>query len=93
VQRLEALRLRRTLEGIETALAAQDCLLADGFSAADIMAGSSAELARRFVPLDGLDRVSAWLKRLTARPGYRAAQAADGPAVLYLQDFYGLPHA
>jgi len=93
VQRLEALRLRRTLEGIEAALGAQDYLLPGGFSAADIMAGSSADLARRFVPLAGLDRVSAWLDRLTARPGYAAAHAADGPAELYLQDYYGNTHA
>ncbi|WP_068296430.1 glutathione S-transferase family protein [Pararhodobacter sp. CCB-MM2] len=86
VQKLEALRLRRALEGIEAALEG-DWLLAD-FSAADIMTGTSADLARRFVPLDGLDRVQAWLGRLTDRPAYHQARAADGPAELYLKDFY-----
>ncbi|PVH27663.1 glutathione S-transferase family protein [Pararhodobacter oceanensis] len=89
VQRLEALRLRRTLEGIEAALGDQDYILHGGFSAADVMIGSSTDLARRFVPLTGLPRVQAWHQRLTARPAYQAALAADGPAELYLHDTYG----
>jgi len=92
VQRLEALRLRRTLEGIEAALGDQDWILPGGFSAADVMIGSSTDLARRFVPLTGLDRVTAWHQRLTARPAYHAALAADGPAELYLHPTYGEAH-
>lgn len=86
VQKLEALRLRRALEGLDAALTGD--FLLSRFSAADIMAGTSAELAQRFVPLDGLDRVQAWLERLTKRPAYGAARAADGPPELYLKDFY-----
>ncbi|PWE30891.1 glutathione S-transferase [Pararhodobacter marinus] len=86
VQKLEALRLRRALEGLEAALSG-DWLLKD-FSAADIMTGASVDLARRFVPLEGLSRVSAWHARLIARPAFRAAQAEDGPAELYLQERY-----
>lgn len=86
VQKLEALRLRRALEGLDRALAG-DYLL-DSFTCADIMTGASADLARRFVPFDGLDRLGAWHARLTQRAGFLAAQAADGPAELYLKDFY-----
>lgn len=86
VQKLEALRLRRALEGLDRALAG-DYLL-DGFTCADIMTGASADLARRFVPFDGLDRLADWHARLTQRPGFLAASAADGPAELYLKDFY-----
>ncbi len=86
VQKLEALRLRRTLEGIEAALQGEHLL--GTFSAADVMVGASAEIARRFVRFDGLPRLTDWHARLTARPGFQAALAADGPAELYLQDFY-----
>ena len=86
-QKLEALRLRRVLEGVEAALSG-DTLL-DGFSAADIMVGSSAMIGARFVRLDGLPRLQDWLARLKARPSYAAAQAADGPAELYLKEYYG----
>ncbi|MCW1932913.1 glutathione S-transferase family protein [Pararhodobacter zhoushanensis] len=87
VQKLEALRLRRVLEGVETALDG-DYLL-DGFSAADIMVGSSAMIGARFVRLDGLARLQDWLARLKARPAFRAAEAADGTAELYLKEYYG----
>lgn len=87
VQKLEALRLRRTLEGLEGRFAG--AYLLNGFSAADVMVGASADLATRFVRLDGLPRVTAWLERLRARPGFRAARAADGVAELYLEEFYG----
>lgn len=86
VQKLEALRLRRALEGLDRAL--QGDYLLDGFTAADIMTGASTDIARRFVSFDGLDRLQAWHGRLTARPGFRAARDTDGPAELYLQDFY-----
>lgn len=93
VQRLESLRLHRTLAGIEAALGDQDWILPGGFSAADVMIGSSTDLARRFVPLAALPRVAAWHARLTARPGFQAALAADGPAELYRHDSYGGAHA
>jgi len=89
VQKLEALRLRRTLDGVERALGDHDWLLPGGFCAADVMVGASVDLARRFVRTDGLGRLNAWHGRLTARPAYHAARAADGPAELYLKDFYG----
>ncbi|MEZ5751051.1 MAG: glutathione S-transferase [Paracoccaceae bacterium] len=53
VKKLESLRLRRVLEGVERALGNDGWLLPDGFSAADVMVGSSVDLARRFVRLGG----------------------------------------
>ena len=87
VQKLEGLRLRRTLEGVEAAL--EGDYLAGDFSAADIMVGSAIELGRRFVTLDGLPKVEAYRARLVARAGYQAALAADGAPELWTQDFYG----
>lgn len=92
IQKLETLRLRRVLEGVETALTGQETLLPSGFSAADIMVASSAMIGRRFVSLAGLNNLQAWLARMEARPGFIAAQAADGPAELYLKEFYGDDH-
>ena len=88
VQKLESLRLRRALQGVEAALAA-GALVPGGFSAADIMVGASVDLARRFVRLDGLPRVADWHAGLRARPGFQAALAADGEAELYRQEYYG----
>jgi glutathione S-transferase len=82
------LRLRRALEGVEAALSA-DWLLPGGFSAADVMVGSSADLAARFVRFDGLPKLAAWQARVRARPGFQAALAMDGPAELYREAFYG----
>ena len=88
VQKLEALRLSRALAGLEAALTG-DWLLAGGFSAADIMTGSSVELAARFVRFNSFPRLTAWRARIHARPGFQAARAADGPAELWQEDFYG----
>lgn len=92
VMRLEAQRLARTLRVIEDRLAG-DHLLASGFSMADIAASYGAIVGRRFVRLDDLPRVAAWLGRLEARPAFRAALAADGPAQIYLKAFYEAPDA
>lgn len=89
VQKLESLRLRRVLEGVEAGLGERDWLLRGGFTASDIMVGSSVDLARRFVRFDGLERLQTWHARLVARPGFQAAQAADGAPELYLKDWYG----
>ncbi|WP_245243066.1 glutathione S-transferase family protein [Pararhodobacter sp. SW119] len=89
--RLEALRLQRVLEGVAGRLGTRDWLLAGGFTAADVMIGASLEIARRFVRLDGIPALADYHARLVARPGFVAAQAADGAAELYLQDFYEVP--
>jgi glutathione S-transferase len=93
VMKLEAMRLARVLQGLERAVARHDWLLPGGFSAADVQAGYGVILARRFLHLDGMPAVAAYADRLAARPGYRAAAEADGPAEIYTRDFYGAPDA
>ncbi|MCB1041242.1 MAG: glutathione S-transferase family protein [Rhodobacter sp.] len=88
VQKLETLRLHRALAGLDAALTG-DWLLPGGFSAADIMTGGSTELAARFVRFDAFPRLAAWRARIHARAGFQAARAADGPAELWQEDFYG----
>ena len=67
-------RVRLCLAATEVRLADQDYLLPGGFSAADIMMGYSMMLASNFGLLDAQYPNSvAYFKRLTARPGYRAA--------------------
>ena len=90
VMRLEAKRLEKTLQVVERGLNG-DCLLASGFSAADVAVSYGALIGRRFVPLDGLPRVAAWLDRLARRPAFRTAMERDGPPHIYLRDFYEAP--
>lgn len=90
VMRLEAKRLEKTLEGIERRMAG-DWLLASGFSAADIAVSYGALIGQRFVALDRLPRVAAWLDRIAARPGFLRAAARDGAAQIYTQPFYAPP--
>ncbi|MFN3938786.1 MAG: glutathione S-transferase family protein, partial [Gemmobacter sp.] len=92
VMKLEALRLSRALAGAAQ-VAAGGWLLPDGFSIADIAVGYGLVLGARFVDLGAIPGATAYRDRLTARPGFRAAEAADGPAELYLQDFYPVPDA
>ncbi|MFN6979190.1 MAG: glutathione S-transferase family protein [Gemmobacter sp.] len=91
VMKLEAMRLGRVLQGLERAVAAQDWLLPGGFSAVDVQAGYGVILAQRFVSLEALPLVAAYAARLAARPAYRAALAADGPAEIYTRPFYPAP--
>ncbi|MEI4470549.1 glutathione S-transferase family protein [Frigidibacter sp. MR17.24] len=91
VMTLEARRLARVLAAVEDR--ARGEWLLGGFSMADIAMGYSADIATRFIPLEGLPRTAAWLGRLRARPGFLRARAADGPAELYRQPFYPPPAA
>ena len=90
VMRLEAKRLEKALEGIERRLAG-DWLLPSGFSAADIAVSYGALIGQRFVALDRLPRVAAWLDRIAARPAFLRAAARDGAAQIYTQPFYAPP--
>lgn len=90
VMRLEAKRLEKTLQVVERGMRG-DFLLASGFSAADVAVSYGALIGRRFVRLDALPGVSAWLDRLAGRPAFRAAMDRDGPPQIYLRDFYEAP--
>lgn len=89
--KLEAKRLEKTLQAVERAVTPDGWLLPSGFSAVDVAVGYGALVGRRFLRLDALPNVTGWLARCEARPAYRAALAKDGPAQVYLRDFYEVP--
>lgn len=83
-------RLRATLSAMEARLEG-DCLLASGFSAADIMFAYGFELARYYVDLDAYPRLMTYWARLQNRPAYLRAKARDGMQDIYTQAFYPVP--
>ncbi len=87
VMKLEAKRLAKCLEVVDTALAQQDYLLPSGFSAADIGVGQAVYMAQHFVRLDGYTNLTVWFARLNARPAYQASLPPVGEG-LYAKDFY-----
>lgn len=91
LMKLEAKRLEKTLQVVDSAVAGRDWLLPGGFSAVDVAVGYGGLTGRRFVRLDALPGLAAWLARIEARPAYRAALAADGPAEIYTREFYEVP--
>lgn len=93
VMRLEAKRLEKTLQVVDRALEGRDWLLPSGFSAVDVAVGYGALYGRRFLRLERLPNVAAWLARIEARPAFRAAAAEDGEAQIYLRDFYEAPES
>lgn len=92
VMRLEAARLLKTLEVVERGLSA-DYILPSGFSAVDVAVSYGALIGARFVRLDGLARVQAWLARLAERPAFGRAVARDGVSQIYAREFYPAPEA
>lgn len=93
VMQLEAKRLEKVLGVADKALAGRNYLLASGFSAVDVTMGYGALVGRRFIRLDGMPNLTAWLARLEVRPGYQRALARDGKAEIYTRDFYEVPDA
>jgi len=88
VMRLEATRLARALAPLGRV---GEWQLPSGFSAADIALGYGVHLARLFVRLDEIPGLAEYHARATARPGFRAATEADGPAEIYRRGFYAPP--
>lgn len=92
VMKYETMRLGRTLQVIEDALAdGRDYLLRSGFSAVDTNLGYSVYGAKFFVPLDVFPHVKAYTERLFARPAFVKALPPPGAERLYTKDFYPLP--
>lgn len=85
-------RLMVTLRAMETVLAEQETLLAEGFSAADTMMGFNIPAVFRFVKAEGYPALVAYAARMAARPAHARALALSGPDTLYTQDFYEIPH-
>lgn len=93
VMKLEAKRLEKVLQVADQAVQGRDWLLPGGFSAVDVTMGYSALLGTRFVRLEAMPALTAWLDRLAARPAFQRAQARDGAAEIYTQAFYEAPDA
>ncbi|MFT4717236.1 MAG: glutathione S-transferase [Paracoccaceae bacterium] len=91
VMKYEAMRLKRTLGVLEEALKNQDYMLASGFSAVDTNIGYSVYGAAKFVRLDSLPNVSAYLARLMARPAFQRSLPPEGAERLYYKIFYEVP--
>jgi len=91
VMRLETKRLEKVLGAVERVVSQHDFLLASGFSAVDTNIGYSVDVARRFVPMQALPAVQAYLTRLRARPAFQAALADDGEPGIYGKAFYEMP--
>ena len=83
VMRLEARRLENALRALGPGW------VAGVFSVADIALGYSVWMARRFVALP--EGAAQYLAACEARPGFRRALSADGPAEIYHRDFYPAP--
>ncbi len=92
VMKLEAARLKKCYAAIEGQLAnavdRRECLLASGFSAADVAVGQAVYMARYFATLEGFPETAAWYARLTERPAFQASLPSEGSELLYERDFY-----
>ncbi len=95
VMRLEAVRLGKCFEAIESRLSTpvenRDFLLTSGFSAADIAVGQAVWMARFFRVLDDMPETAKWMARLERRPAFKASlPPADGELILQ-KPFYEAP--
>jgi len=91
--KLDTRRLENTLRPLEARLAAQDHILAGGFSGADTMLGYNLLAAPHFVRLDGFPAIRAYLDRMGQRPGFQRARELDGVQRFYARDFYEVADA
>ena len=89
VCKIEAMRLGKTYNAIDSRLEGRDYLL-DKFSAVDIAVGQSLYMSQHFTKLEG--RVLAYIERLTEREAFKKSLPAEGDAVLFDQAFYEVPN-
>ncbi|NKX44325.1 glutathione S-transferase family protein [Roseicyclus persicicus] len=90
VVKLNTLRLADTLRALE-GMVEGEYLLPSGFSAADAMLGFNLFAAPFYVRMDPFPRLRDYWGRISARPGFRAAAAIEGPQDFYARDFYEVP--
>ena len=64
---------------LDSSLRGREYLVGDGLSGADIQMSFVAELAGRFGKRAAFPAMDAWIKRLQARPAYKAALERGGP--------------
>jgi len=78
VPRIES-ELANHLGYVDAALRGREYLVGDGLTGADIQMSFVAELAGRYSKRAGYPAMEAWIRRLQARPAYRAALGRGGP--------------
>ncbi|MCO6187457.1 glutathione S-transferase family protein [Rhizobium sp. L1K21] len=89
VMKLEAARLRKCYEAVETRLGETgDYLLKSGFSAVDTSVGHAVYMGLHFAKLEGLPRTEAWYARITERAAFKASLPKGEEEMLYRQAFY-----
>lgn len=88
VMKLEARRLKKTLETVEAGLTRSGYVLDGGFSAADIGVGQAVYMAQHFVTFDDLPQLSTWFDRLQDRAAFKKSLPPKGADRLYQKPFY-----
>lgn len=71
-------QLAKHLGFMESALAGNDYLVGNTFSAADIHVSFVAQTAKQYTSLDSYPNILAWLDRLEARPAFKRAEEKGG---------------
>lgn len=71
-------QLAKHLGYMESALAGNDYLVGNTFSAADIHVSFVAQTAKQYTAMDNYPNILAWLDRLEERPAYKRAEQKGG---------------
>lgn len=74
--------LANHLGHLDASLRGREYLLGEGLTGADIQMSFVGELAGRYGKRAGYPAIEAWIRRLQARPAYRAALGRGGPYAL-----------
>ena len=90
--KMETKRLAITARALDQRLAAQDHILASGFSAADCMFGFNVRALTHFLPAADYPAIMRWWDRMQARPACARALQREGGG-MFARDFYAVPDA
>lgn len=91
IMKLEARRLEKTLELVDSALETRPYLLAGGFSAVDTGIGTNLYIAQHFVDLSRYPALSAYFDRIRGRAAFRKSCPDAGDPRIYTRPFYAVP--
>ncbi len=90
LMRLEARRLEKTLEVLNTALDGRRSIL-NRFSGADTSLGYAIWVAGFFTDLEAFEHVKGYLDAMQTRPAFQAALPGEGDPLIYRRSFYAPP--
>ncbi len=93
LMKLERMRLERTLGAVEAQLAGQEYILPSGFCGVDTSMGYGVNAAELFTDVSAFPNLSAYLKRLRARPAFAKTLIPAGARPIYAKPFYATPDA